>query len=68
MNVFIKDWMVFSEFCKANDISQGGYHLKLLDKLDPDYKVDITPRANRATYAVYVPEADKVFGTDTCMI
>jgi hypothetical protein len=60
--------MLFSEFCKQNNISQNGYHLKVLAKLDDDHKVDVTPRGNRATYAVYVPEADKVFGTDTDLV
>jgi hypothetical protein len=60
MNVLKDGWMVFSEYCKQNGISQGGYHLKLLDKLDDEFKNDLTPNS-RATYAVYKPEADKIF-------
>jgi len=57
----LKDgWMVFSEYCKLNNISQAGYHLKLLAKLDEKYKVNITPNA-RKTYAINVVEADKIF-------
>lgn len=61
MNVLKQGWMVFSEYCKKNGISQGGYHLKLLEKLDDEFKTDLTPSNNRATYAVYEPEADKIF-------
>ena len=61
MNVLKQGWMVFSEYCKEKHISQAGYHLKLLAKLDEDFKVNITPSGNRATYAVYEDEADKIF-------
>ena len=61
VNVLLKGWVVFSEYCKIKDIAQNGYHLKRLNDLDDKFKVNITPTSKRPLYAVYEDEADKIF-------
>ena len=61
MNVLIKGWVVFSEYCKIKGIAQNGYHLKKLMDLDDEFIVNITPTSKRPLYAVNEAEADKIF-------
>ena len=52
VNVLKKGWVVFSEYCKIKGIAQNGYHLKVLNDLDDNFKVNITPTSKRPLYAV----------------
>lgn len=57
-------WMLFGPYCKMRGIDQNGHHSRKLEKLDGAFKENLSPDASRATWAVNVNEADKVFGVN----
>ena len=56
--------MHFGEYCRVRDIPQNGNHIRMLDKLNDEFKCNLSPSSTKPSWAVYVEEADKVFGND----